>query len=73
MKSKYGVKITSGVRLIEAGTCTLDEAHYLQIEPKSPLLVMHSTTFDEQELAIEHGIVRQRSDLAQIVINIIPQ
>ena len=72
LKSKYGVKITSGVRLIEAATCTMEEAHYLQIEPRSPLLVMLSTTFDEHELAIEHGIVRQRSDLSQIVINIIP-
>jgi len=72
LKSKYGVKITTGVRLIEAGMCTLEEAHYLKIEPRSPLLVMRSTTFDEHGLAIEHGIVRQRSDLAQIVINIIP-
>jgi GntR family transcriptional regulator len=73
LKSKYGVKIVSGVRLIEASSCTPDEAHYLQIALNSPLLVMRSTTFDEQEQAIEHGIVRQRSDLAQIVINIIPQ
>jgi GntR family transcriptional regulator len=72
LKNKYGVHITSGVRLIEADSCTSEEAHYLEIEPKSPLLVMRSTTFDEHELAIEHGIVRQRSDLAQIVINIIP-
>ena len=73
LKSKYGVRIAGGVRLIEAGTCTLEEAHYLQIEPKSPLLVMRSTTFDEQDMAVEHGIVRQRSDISQIVINIIPQ
>jgi hypothetical protein len=33
---------------------------------------MRSTMFDEKGEAIEHGVVRQRSDLSQIIINVIP-
>lgn len=72
LKNRYGVKFTSGERLIEATNCTTEEARLLQIPPNSALLVMRSTMFDETGQVIEHGIVRQRSDLAQIVINVIP-
>lgn len=72
LKNRFGVKFTSGERLIEATTCTAEEARLMQIAPNSALLVMRSTMFDENGQVIEHGIVRQRSDLAQIVINVIP-
>ncbi len=72
LRSVFGVKFVSGVRLIEAGSCTPDEARLLQIPNNSPLLIMRSTMFDEKGEAIEHGVVRQRSDLSQIIINVIP-
>jgi len=72
LRTKYNVKFESGVRLIEASSCTADEAKLLQIKPNSPLLVMRSTMYDNYGQVIEHGVVRQRSDLAQIIINVIP-
>ena len=72
LRMVYGVKFVSGVRLIEAGSCTAEEARLLQIPGNSPLLIMRSTMYDEKGEAIEHGVVRQRSDLSQIIINVIP-
>ena len=72
LRSQYQVKFASGVRTIEADACTAEEARLLQIRTHSPILVMRSTMFDDQDQAIEYGIVHQRSDLVQIVINVIP-
>jgi GntR family transcriptional regulator len=72
LRTKNDVKFESGVRLIESSACTAEEAKLLQIQPNSPLLVLRSTMFDNYGLSIEHGIVRQRRDLAQIIINVIP-
>jgi GntR family transcriptional regulator len=72
LKTRYGVKFASGVRKIEACICTPEEARLIQIPVNSALLVMRSTMFDDAGRAIEHGIVHQRSDLAQIIINVIP-
>jgi GntR family transcriptional regulator len=71
LRGKYNVKFTNGVRLIEAGSCNSDEAKLLQIPANSPLLVMRSTMYDEDGITIEHGVVRQRSDVSQIIINVI--
>ncbi len=72
LKQEYNVKFERGVRLVEAGACMADEAHLLQIKPKTPILIMHSTMYDDAGNALEHGVVHQRSDVAQIVINVIP-
>ncbi len=67
----YGVQFERGTRLIEASTCTPEEARLLHIKPRSPLLVMYSTMCDENGNVIEHGVVHQRSDTAQIVIEVL--
>lgn len=72
LKSKYHVKFERGVRLVEAGVCTAEEARLLRMKPNSPVLIMRSTMFDENGNPFEHGIGHQRSDVAQIVINVIP-
>ncbi len=71
LRGKYNVKFTNGIRLIEASSCTSEEAKWLQIPANSPLLVMRSTMYDEAGITIEHGVVRQRSDVSQIIINVI--
>jgi GntR family transcriptional regulator len=72
MKSKYNVQFARGVRLVDAGACPADEARLLQIKPNSPILITHSTMYDQAEQTLEHGIVHQRSDVAEVVINVIP-
>lgn len=72
LRNKYNVQFNRGVRLVEAGTCTAEEARLLQIKPNSPLLIMYSTMYNDKGEAFEHGIVHQRSDVAQVVINVIP-
>lgn len=73
MRSKYAAKFEHGVRLVEAGACPPEEARLLNISPGSPILITHSTMYNEQGDAVEHGIVLQRSDAAQIIITVIPQ
>ena len=72
LRNKYDVQFDRGVRLVEAGACTAEEARLLQIKPNSPLLIMYSTMYNDKGEAFEHGIVHQRSDVAQVVINVIP-
>jgi DNA-binding GntR family transcriptional regulator len=57
---------------VDAGACPADEARLLRIKPNSPILITRSTMYDENEQALEHGIVHQRSDVAEVVINVIP-
>jgi GntR family transcriptional regulator len=73
LRNRYHVNFARGVRLVEAGACPADEARLLRIRPRAPILIMHSTMFDEKGEAFEHGLVHQRSDAAQVVINVIPQ
>lgn len=72
LRNKYDVHFDRGVRMVEAGACTAEEARLLQIKPNSPLLIMYSTMYNDKGEAFEHGIVHQRSDVAQVVINVIP-
>ncbi len=72
MRDKYAAHFEHGVRLVEAGACSAEEARLLEIKPRSPILITHSTMYDERGQPVEHGIVHQRSDVAQIVINVIP-
>jgi GntR family transcriptional regulator len=72
MRSKYGIVLDHGTRLLEADAATREEARLLQIQPHTPLLVMRSTMYDVRGFPVEHGIARQRSDFAQILIDVIP-
>ncbi len=73
LRNRYQVNFARGVRVVEAGACPADEARLLHVRPGAPILITHSTMFDEKGEAFEHGIVHQRSDAAQVVINVIPQ
>jgi GntR family transcriptional regulator len=72
MRGKYAAHFERGVRLVEAGACSPEEARLLEIRARSPILITHSTMFNDRGQPVEHGIVHQRSDVAQIVINVIP-
>ncbi len=72
LRSRYQVNFERGIRLVEAGECPRDEAKLLHIRPRAPILIMRSTMFDEKGQAFEHGVVHQRSDVAQVVIDVIP-
>ncbi len=72
MRGKYAAHFERGVRLVEAGACSPEEARLLEIKARSPILITHSTMYDDRGQPVEHGIEHQRSDVAQIVINVIP-
>jgi GntR family transcriptional regulator len=73
LRSRYQVVLGRGVRVVEAGECPANEARLLCVRAHAAILITHSTMFDVQGEAVEHGIVHQRSDSAQVVINVIPQ
>lgn len=72
MRGKFGAQFERGLRLVEAGACSPEEARLLKIKANSPILIMHSTMCDDKGCPVEHGIVHQRSDVARIEINVIP-
>ncbi len=72
LRGRYGAHFERGVRVVEAGTCSAEEARLLKIPPRSPILITHSTMFNDRGQPVEHGIGHQRSDVAQIIINVIP-
>ncbi len=73
LRGRYGAQFERGLRLVEAGACPPDEARLLKIRPNSPILIMHSTMYSDKGSPVEHGVVHQRSDVARIEINVIPQ
>lgn len=73
LRSRYQVRFERGVRLVEAGACPPDEARLLKVKTNTPILIMRSTMVDETGRPFEHGIVHQRSDIAQIEIEVIPR
>jgi GntR family transcriptional regulator len=72
LREKYNVRFERGLRTVEAGACPAEDARLLQIRARSPILIMHSTMYDEKGQVIEHGVVFQRSDVARIEIEVIP-
>ncbi len=72
LRGKYAAHFERGVRLVEAGACSPEEARLLEIKARSPILITHSTMYNDHDQPVEHGIGHQRSDMAQIVINVIP-
>jgi len=72
LRGKYGAHFERGVRLVEAGACSPEEARLLKVKAQSPILITHSTMYDDLGQPVEYGIGHQRGDAAQIVINVIP-
>jgi GntR family transcriptional regulator len=71
MQAKYGIQLERGVRLAEAAPCLPEEAKLLRIKTTVPLLVIHSTMYDVDDRPVEHGIVKQRGDRAQVEIVVV--
>ena len=70
LREKYGVNLTHGTRLVEAASCTPEEARLLHIKPNTPLLVVSGTVFDKEGHPVEHGFARHRGDRSQVEIEI---
>ena len=71
LRTKYGVNIHHGKRVIEAQPCTPEEAELLGITEHTPLLVLIGVVYDEKNTPLEYGIVRNRGDRAQIELDMI--
>lgn len=71
MRTKYGIQLDHGMRLAESAPCSEEEARMLRIKSTTPLLVLHSTMYDAQGRAVEHGIAKQRGDRAQVEIEVL--
>ncbi len=71
MRTKYGIQLDHGVRLVEAVPCSSEEAKLLRTKPEAPLLVIHSTMYVAEGQPVEHGIAKQRGDRAQVEIAVL--
>jgi GntR family transcriptional regulator len=70
MREQYDIQFSHGNRLVEARPSTADEAELLQIEPEVPLLVVFGAVYDANNVPVEYGIAKYRSDRSQLEVSI---
>jgi GntR family transcriptional regulator len=71
IRTRYGVQIDHGVRLVEAVACPSAEAKLLRVKAGAPLLLIHNTMYDAAHRPVEHSIIQRRGDRAQVEIAVV--
>lgn len=71
MREQYRIEFSHGTRLVEARPSNSDEAQLLSIELEVPLLVVLGTVYDANDLPVEYGIAKYRSDRSQVEISFV--
>ena len=62
IENTYKRKLQRAEEVIGATNAGEKEAHLLQTEPHSALLIIRETTYDEEDVAIEYSVSLLRSD-----------
>ncbi len=62
LQQEYGYRLTRAEQTIEAGLAGPREAALLQVQPRSPILIMERLTFTDQNVPIEHVHSTYRGD-----------
>ena len=70
LENKYGIKISSGEKIIEAAAASDEEAEYLNIKIGDPMLIIRITTFNDLNEPIEYAEGIYRSDRYQYRIKL---
>lgn len=73
IRTRYGVQIDHGVRVVEAVACSSDAAKLLRVKTGAPLLLIHNTMYDAAHRPVEHSIIQRRGDRAQVEIAVVTQ
>ena len=73
IRTRYGVQIDHGVRLVEAVPCSSDSAKLLRVKAGAPLLLIHNTMYDAAHRPVEYSIIQRRGDRAQVEIAVVAE
>jgi GntR family transcriptional regulator len=73
IRTKFGVQIDHGVRLVEAVPCSPESAKLLRVKANAPLLLIHNTMYDAAHRPVEHSVIQRRGDRAQVEIAVVTE
>ena len=68
LRTKYGVTIAKAKRYMEAVAANEMEAKLLRIPPGAPLMLIESTTYQDEELPFEYFKARHRGDRTRFLV-----
>ena len=71
LEQKYGIRIAYGRRSVEATTATATVARALAVEERDPILLLRSTSYDEDDRPVEHFVAHHRGDLSRFEVNLV--
>jgi GntR family transcriptional regulator len=68
LQTKYGVTIAKAKRYMEAVAANEMEARLLRIPPGAPLMLIESTTYNDEEMPFEYFKARHRGDRTRFLV-----
>ncbi len=71
LESQCNIRIARGRRFIEAVAARPDEAELLQIEPGTPLIMLDSISYDENDTPLEYYRALHRGDRSRFEIELV--
>lgn len=71
LREEYGANLNRARYLAEATIATEREVELLEIEPGSPMLLIYSSIFNEEDRPIVFGYSRHRSDKGQVEFEVV--
>jgi len=70
LENKYGIKITSSEKVIEAGLASKEDANFLKISACDPVLIIRYTTYDDNNNRIEYAEGVYRADKYKYMVRL---
>lgn len=70
LENKYGIKIFSSDKVIEAGLANKEDADFLKISAGDPVLIIRYTTYDDNNNRIEYSEGVYRADKYKYMVSL---
>ena len=71
LQEKYGVVLDHGTQLIEAQSCSEEDADFLEIDPGIPILVTIGLMYDHDDRPVEFSVAKSRGDRLRCEVKIV--
>lgn len=68
--AEYHVKPTNALQILEAKLMDMDDAHWLNVHPGSPALLVDTIAYDADSIPIEYGVSIFRADKYKYVVRL---
>lgn len=71
LQEKFGVTLHHGTHLVEAQSCSEEDAEFLEIEVGTPILVTIGLMYDHNDRPVEYSVARSRGDRLRCEVKIV--